>query len=180
MNNPPSKAPRDFSKNPRVNEEINANPVRLIGADNKQVGVVPLQQAFADAETAGLDLVEIAPTANPPVCKVIDYGKYRYELTKKDKDNRKKQHIVQVKKIRFSPNIDDHDFQTKVAAARRFLEEGDRVKATLMLTGRMMTRQSRAEEVLHKMANELTDLAKLEDGPRIEGNTFSMLLVKRK
>ena len=180
MNNPPSKAPRDFTKNPRANEEIVANPVRLIGADGKQVGVVSLRDAISAAEAAGLDLVEIAATASPPVCKVIDHGKYRYELTKKDKDNRKKQHIVQVKKIRFSPNIDEHDCQTKVAAARRFLEEGDRVKATLMLLGRQMTRQARAEEVLHKMANELADLAKLEDGPRMEGNTFSMLLVRKK
>jgi translation initiation factor IF-3 len=141
---------------------------------------VPLREALAAAEQSRLDLVEIAPTANPPVCKVIDYGKYRYELTKKDKDNRKKQHIVQVKKIRFSPNIDDHDFDVKVAAARRFLEEGDRVKATLMLVGRQMTRQARAEEVLHKMAADLADIAKLEDGPRMEGNTFSMLLVRKK
>lgn len=154
--------------------------MRLIGADGKQVGVVPLREALLASEQAGLDLVEIAPTAAPPVCKVIDYGKYRYELTKKDKDNRKKQHIVQVKKIRFSPNIDDHDFSVKVNAARRFLEDGDRVKATLMLIGRQMTRQSRAEEVLHKMVAELADIAKLEDGPRMEGNTFSMLLVRKK
>jgi len=154
--------------------------VRLIGADSKQIGVVPLRQAIEAAEAAGLDLVEIAPTANPPVCKVIDYGKYRYELTKKDKDNRKKQHVVQVKKIRFSSNIDDHDFETKVNAARRFLEEGDRVKATLMLIGRQMTRRELGEEVLHKMATQLADVGKIEDGPRIEGNTYSMLLVKKK
>lgn len=152
----------------------------MIGSDGQQIGVVPLREAVAAAEAAALDLVEIAPTANPPVCKVIDYGKYRYELTKKEKDNRKKQHIVQVKKIRFSPNIDEHDFEVKVAAARRFLEEGDRVKATLMLVGRQMTRQARAEEVLHKMAHELADIAKLDDGPRMEGNTFSMLLVRKK
>lgn len=154
--------------------------MRLIGADGKQVGLVPLRDAVAAAAAAGLDLVEIAPTANPPVCKVIDYGKYRYELTKKVKDNRKKQHVVQVKKIRFSTNIDDHDFEVKVQAARRFLEEGNRVKATLMLIGRQMTRKERAEEVLHKMAALLADIAKLEDGPRIEGNTFSMLLVRKK
>jgi len=154
--------------------------VRLIGADGKQVGIVPLQKALEAAAEAGLDLVEIAAAANPPVCKVIDYGKYRYELTKKEKDNRKKQHVVQVKKIRFSPNIDDHDFGVKVAAARRFLEEGDRVKATLMLIGRQMTRQGRAEEVLHKMAAELADISKVEDGPKMEGNTYSMLLVRKK
>ena len=154
--------------------------MRLIGADGKQVGIVPLQKALEAAAEAGLDLVEIAAAANPPVCKVIDYGKYRYELTKKEKDNRKKQHVVQVKKIRFSPNIDDHDFGVKVAAARRFLEEGDRVKATLMLIGRQMTRQGRAEEVLHKMAAELADISKVEDGPKMEGNTYSMLLVRKK
>ncbi len=163
-----------------MNDEIVAPQVRLIGADGKQVGIVSNREALTAADDAQLDLVEIAPTANPPVCKVIDYGKYRYELTKKDKDNRKKQHIVQVKKIRFSTNIDDHDFTTKVNAARRFIEEGDRVKATLMLIGRQMTRKERAEEVLHKMAADLADVAKVEDGPRIEGNTFSMLLVKKK
>lgn len=163
-----------------MNEEIVAPQIRLIGADGKQVGIVSNRDAQRAAEEAELDLVEIAPTANPPVCKVIDYGKYRYELTKKDKDNRKKQHVVQVKKIRFSANIDDHDFSTKVNSARRFIEEGDRVKATLMLIGRQMTRKERAEEVLHKMAADLADVAKVEDGPRIEGNTFSMLLVKKK
>jgi len=132
------------------------------------------------AEDAELDLVEIAPQANPPVCKIIDYGKYRYELTKKEKDSRKKQHTIEVKKVRLSSNIDDHDFQTKISAARRFILEGDRVKATLMLLGRMMTRKELAEEVLRRMAAELADIAKIEDGPRIEGNTYSMLLVKKK
>jgi translation initiation factor IF-3 len=178
--NTPQTRVRDFSKNPRANEEINAPQVRLIGADGKQIGVVSLREALEASEAAGLDLVEIAPSANPPVCKIIDYGKYRYELTKKDKDNRKKQHVVQVKKIRFSTNIDDHDFMVKVNAARRFLEEGNRVKATLMLIGRQMTRKERAEEVLHKMVADLSDIAKLEDGPKIEGNTYSMLLIRKK
>jgi len=154
--------------------------VRLVGADGQQVGIVPLREAKAMAEDAGLDLVEIAPQAQPPVCKVIDYGKYRYEQTKRTKESRRKQHNVEIKKIRFSSNIDDHDFQTKTAAARKFLMEGDRVKATLMLIGRQMTRKERGLEVLQKMAGELADIAKVEDGPRIEGNTFSMLLVRKK
>lgn len=155
--------------------------MRLIGADSKQVGIVNLRDALIMAETEGLDLVEIAPQANPPVCKIIDYGKYRYELSKKEKDARKRQHVVQVKKIRLSPNIDDHDFRVKVNKARQFIEEGNRVKATLLMRGRQITRQDLAEEVLMRMASEMSDIAKTEGRPKLEGvNNLSLVLVKKK
>ena len=155
--------------------------MRLVGADSKQVGIVNLRDALIMAETEGLDLVEIAPQANPPVCKIIDYGKYRYELSKKEKDARKRQHVVQVKKIRLSPNIDDHDFRVKVNKARQFIEEGNRVKATLLMRGRQVTRQDLAEEVLMRMASEMSDIAKTEGRPKLEGvNNLSLVLVKKK
>lgn len=163
-----------------MNEEITAPRVRLIGADGKQVGIVTLRQALEMAEEEGMDLVEVAPQSNPPVCKILDYGKYRYQQSKKEKESRKRQHIIEVKKLRFSSNIDDHDFKVKLKAAREFLLEGNRVKATLMLHGRQMTRQDKAEEILQRMAIELADIARVESGPKLEGNTFSMVLARKK
>lgn len=153
----------------------------MIGSDGNQVGVVDLRVALETAEDEGLDLVEIAPQAKPPVCKVIDYGKYRYEITKKEKDARKKQHVVQVKKVRLSPNIDDHDFHVKVNMARRFIMEGNRVKATLFMRGRQVTKKDLAEEVLIRMTNELSDVAKAEESPKLEGaNNMTVVLVPKK
>lgn len=181
VSSPNLNAKRDLSKNPRVNEEILASSLRLIGADGKQIGIVKLNEALRIAEEEGLDLVEIAPSANPPVCKIIDYGKYRYELTKKERDARKKQHIVQVKKIRLTPNIDENDFQVKIAAARRFIAEGNRVKITLFMRGRQVTKQDIAEEVISRVVNELSDIGKTEGTPKMEGiNNLSVTLVKKK
>ena len=155
--------------------------VRLIGADGEQVGVISLQEALAYAEEAGFDLVEIAPQAKPPVCKVIDYGKFRYEQTKKEKEARKKQHVVQIKKIRLTPNIDEHDFHVKVATARRFLEEGNRVKITLRMRGRQVTRPDLAEEVITQMVADLSDVANPEGRTKREGaNNMSLVLTKKK
>ena len=164
-----------------MNDEITAANVRLIGADGKQVGVVKIREALAAAEVESLDLVEIAPEAKPPGCKIIDYGKYRYEQTKKIKDARKKQHHVQIKRLQLSPNIDEHDFQVKVAAGRRFLEEGHRVKAMVLMRGRMITRKDLAEQVLLKMAEELSDIALPDGGAKMEGhNNLSMVMVRKK
>lgn len=133
------------------------------------------------AEAAGLDLVEIAPTATPPVCKIIDYGKFRYEITKKEKEARKKQHVVEIKKIRLTPNIDDHDFEVKVNMARKFMLEGNRVKLTMFMRGRQVTRPEMAEEVLTKVIADLADVAKPEGTPKMEGrNNLSVLLVGKK
>ncbi len=165
----------------RINDEIFAREVRLIGPDGKQVGVVDLQDALAAASEAELDLVEIAAQAKPPVCKIIDYGKYRYEQTKKLKDAKKRQHNVQLKRIQLSPNIDDHDFNVKITAARKFLEHGHRVKAMLFMRGRQITRKERAEEVLARMAEDLSDIAIIDGGTKMEGhNNLSMVLVKKK
>lgn len=165
----------------RINEEIIAEKVRLIGPDSQQIGVVSVKEALSLAEQYDLDLVEIAPTAKPPVCKVIDYGKFKYELSKKEKDARKKQHTVQVKKIRMSPNIDDHDFRVKINMARKFIEEGNRVKATLFMRGRQVTRPEHAEQVLLRIVAELVDIAKADGTPKLEGrNNMSLLLVSKK
>lgn len=145
------------------------------------MGIIDIHEALVLAEEEGLDLVEIVPDAKPPVCKIIDYGKYRYEQTKKLKDARKRQHIVQVKRVQLSPNIDSHDFNVKVAAARRFLEHGHRVKALVMMRGRMVTRKDLAEEVLSRMADELSDIAIIDGGTRQETfNNLSMVFVKKK
>ena len=153
----------------------------MIGADSKQIGIVEIRKALDLANEEGLDLVEIAPKATPPVCKIIDYGKYRYEQTKKQKDARKKQHNVQLKRVQLSPNIDDHDFNVKIAAGRRFLESGHRVKVMVLMRGRMVTRKDLAEQVLTRMAEELSDIAVTDGDTRLEGrNNLSMILVKKK
>ena len=155
--------------------------MRLIGKDGSQIGIVANKEAKFQAEKAGLDLVEIAPQAKPPVCKIIDYGKFRYEQSKKEKDARKKQHVILVKKIRMSPNIDDHDFRVKINMARKFLEEGNRVKATLFMRGRQVTRPQQAEEVLMRVVSELSDIAKADGAPKFEGrNNMSLILVRNK
>ncbi len=153
----------------------------MIGSDGEQVGVVSISEALHYTEDKGLDLVEIAPQAKPPVCKAIDYGKFRYEQTKKEKEARKKQHVVHIKKIRLTPNIDQHDLQVKVNRARDFLEEGNRVKVTLFMRGRQVTRKDIAEEVLMKVVNELSDVAKPEGRIKQEGfNNLSTFLVQKK
>ena len=172
---------KDQEKAPRINADITAKTVRLIGADGKQIGIVDLRKALAEAEAEELDLVEIAPNAKPPVCKIIDYGKYRYEQTKKIKDARKKQHHVQIKRIQLSPNIDEHDFQVKVSASRRFIEAGHRVKAMVLMRGRMITRKDLAQQVLTRMAEQLSDIAVLDGETKMEGhNNLSMVLVRKK
>jgi len=172
---------RDRVKAPRINSEITASPVRLIGSDGKQAGVVDIVKALGIARDAGLDLVEIAPAAKPPVCKVIDYGKYRYEQTKKQKDARKKQHNVQVKRVQLKPNIDTHDFNVKLSAGRRFIEAGHRVKVLITMRGRMVTRKDIADEVLTRMVESLSDIAVPDGSARMEGaNNLSVVLVKKK
>ena len=172
---------KEQEKSPRINDDITARSVRLIGADGSQIGVVDIRKALAAADDEGLDLVEIAPNAKPPVCKIIDYGKYRYEQTKKEKDARKKQHHVQIKRIQLSPNIDEHDFQVKVSAGRRFLEAGHRVKAMVLMRGRMITRKDLAQQVLTRMAEDLSDIAVLDGETKMEGhNNLSMVLVRKK
>lgn len=159
-----------------INDQIRARQVRLIAEDGEQVGVVSIQDALARAEEAGLDLVEISPNAEPPVCKILDYGKYKYEQQKKAAEARKKQKVIEVKELKFRPNIDDHDYQVKIKAARRFLEDGDKVKVTLRFRGREMAHLDLGMKVMARVREELADLAKVEMDAKVEGKQAIMIL----
>ncbi len=163
-----------------INEQIRDKEVRLIGSDGEQLGIMSAKEALKLAEDEGLDLVKIAPNAKPPVCKIIDYGKYRYELARKEKEARKKQKIVELKEIRLSPNIDKNDLNTKVNAARKFLAKGDKVKVTLRFRGREMAHVAQSKHVLDDFASELEDIAVVEKAPKQEGRSISMVLAEKK
>ena len=159
-----------------INEQIRDREVRLIGADGEQIGVVSSREAQKIADEAGLDLVKIAPNAKPPVCKVIDYGKYRYEMARKDKEAKKKQKTVELKEIRLSPNIDTNDLNTKMNAAKKFLAKGNKVKITLRFRGREMAHMSSSKHILDDFAENLSDIAVVEKAPKIEGRSIGMVL----
>ncbi len=161
---------------PRVNDQIRAENVRLIDAEGNMVGVVALDDALKAAEDAGLDLVEISPNAEPPVCKVLDHGKYKYEQQKKAAEARKKQKTVDVKEVKLRPGIEEHDYGVKMRNARRFLEAGDKVKVTMRFRGREMAHQHLGLELLHKMKDELADIGKIELEPKVEGRQMIMVL----
>ena len=163
-----------------INEQIRDKEIRLIGESGEQLGIMSSREALKLAEEAGLDLVKIAPTAKPPVCKIVDYGKYRYELARKGKDAKRKQKVIEVKEIRMSPNIDTNDLNTKVGAARKFLEKGNRVKVTLRFRGREMAHMSTSKHILDDFAQMLSDIAVVEKMPKVEGRSMIMFLtVKR-
>ena len=163
-----------------INEQIRDTEIRLIGESGEQLGIMSSREALKLAEEAGLDLVKIAPTAKPPVCKIVDYGKYRYELARKEKDAKRKQKVIEVKEIRMSPNIDTNDLNTKVGAARKFLEKGNRVKVTLRFRGREMAHMSTSKHILDDFAQMLSDIAVVEKMPKVEGRSMIMFLtVKR-
>ncbi|NOZ55297.1 MAG: translation initiation factor IF-3 [Calditrichaeota bacterium] len=160
----------------RVNEAIRAPVVRLIDADGTQLGIVDRQKALSIARERGLDLVEVAPNASPPVCRVMDYGKYRYEQSKKERTSRKKQHTIVVKEIRLSPRTELHDIETKCRHAREFLEQGNKVKVTVRFRGREMTKQAFGAQVMQKVKELLQDVSKVEKGPEMEGYSMVMVL----
>ena len=163
-----------------INEQIRDKEIRLIGESGEQLGIMSSREALKLAEEAGLDLVKIAPTAKPPVCKIVDYGKYRYELARKEKDAKRKQKVIEVKEIRMSPNIDTNDLNTKVGAARKFLEKGNRVKVTLRFRGREMAHMSTSKHILDDFAQMLSEIAVVEKMPKVEGRSMIMFLtVKR-
>lgn len=163
-----------------INEQIRDREVRLIGENGEQLGIMSSREALKLAEEAGLDLVKIASTAKPPVCKIVDYGKYRYELARREKDAKKKQKVIEVKEIRMSPNIDTNDLNTKVSAARKFLEKGNRVKITLRFRGREMAHMATSKHILDDFAQALSDIAVVEKMPKVEGRSMIMFLtVKR-
>ena len=163
-----------------INEQIRDREVRLIGPDGEQIGVVSSREAQKIADEAGLDLVKIAPNAKPPVCKVIDYGKYRYELARKEKEAKKKQKVVELKEIRLSPNIDLNDLNTKMNAAKKFLAKGNKVKITLRFRGREMAHMNSSKHILDDLAEQLSDIAVVEKAPKIEGRSIGMVLAEKR
>lgn len=163
-----------------INEQIRDREVRLIGENGEQLGIMSARDAYKRAQEAGLDLVKIAPTAKPPVCKIIDYGKYRYEMARKEKEARKKQRIIDVKEVRLSPNIDTNDLNTKVSAARKFISKGDKVKVTLRFRGREMAHMQNSKYILDDFAEKLSDVAVVEKAPKVEGRSMTMFLTEKR
>lgn len=163
-----------------INEQIKVKEVRLISSEGEQLGVVSINEAREKAEEAGLDLVLIAPTAKPPVCKIIDYGKFRYELARKDKEAKKKQKTIEVKEVRLSPNIDTNDLNTKVSSARKFLEKGNKVKVTLRFRGREMARMFKSKYILDDFAEALSEVATIDKPSKAEGRSLVMFLSAKK
>jgi translation initiation factor IF-3 len=163
-----------------INEQIRDKEVRLIGADGEQLGIVSGKEAQKLAEEAGLDLVKIAPTAKPPVCKIIDYGKYRYEQARKEKEAKKKQKTIELKEIRLSPNIDTNDLNTKINSAKKFIEKGNKVKITLRFRGREMAHMNQSKYILDDFAEALADVAVVEKAPKVEGRSIGMVLAEKR
>jgi translation initiation factor IF-3 len=163
-------------RGPRINERIGVREVRVVGEDGEQLGVLPTREALTRARELGLDLVEVAPQSRPPVCRIMDYGKYKYEQSKKAKQARKRQHQVVVKEIKMRPKIETHDYDFKKKHIIEFLEHGDKVKVTLMFRGREMAHTDLGRKLLDQLASELTELAKVEAPPKQEGRNMTMLL----
>ena len=161
---------------PRINDEIGGIRVRLVDEKGQMVGVVGRSEALTMAATAGLDLVEIAPNADPPVCKILDYGKFKYEEQKKKNEARKKQKIIEVKEIKLRPSIDDHDYEVKRRSMMKFIEEGDKVKVTMRFRGRELAHQELGMDVLMRVRGDLDEIAKVEQMPRMEGRQMTMVM----
>ena len=163
-----------------INEQIRDKEVRVIGADGEQLGVMSSKEAMALAKEAGVDLVKIAPTAKPPVCRIVDYGKFRYEQARREKEAKKKQKVTEVKEIRFSPNIDTNDLNTKANQARKFIEHGDKVKVTLRFRGREMTHVQSSKVILDEFFKIIEDVAVIEKPAKLEGRNMSMFLGEKR
>ncbi|MBV9880953.1 MAG: translation initiation factor IF-3 [Gemmatirosa sp.] len=170
---------QDSTKRVRVNRQIRISPIRVIAADGSQLGILEVERALAIAEEQGLDLVEVAPMARPPVARIMDYGKFKFEQAKQARQAKKKQHVIQLKEVKFRPGIDEHDFETKTRHARRFLEEGNKVKVTLMFRGRQISHPELGRQVVDRVAQELADLAKIEADARLEGKAMTMILTPK-
>jgi translation initiation factor IF-3 len=164
----------------RVNDRIEAQEVRLVGEDGEMIGVVRLREAIERAREVGLDLVEVSPTAKPPVCKILDYGKFKYEAQKRANAARKKQRVIEVKEIKMRPGIDDNDYNIKMKKVRTFLEEGDKVKVTMRFRGRELSHQNLAMNILTKVKDEVSDLGKVEQFPKMEGRQMVMVMAPLK
>ncbi|HEX5757653.1 MAG TPA: translation initiation factor IF-3 [Thermoanaerobaculia bacterium] len=165
-----------IDKTTRVNDRIRVREVRLIDADGSQAGIVPVEEALRRAQEQALDLVEVAPTAKPPVCRVMDFGKFLYQQKKKAHESKKKQKIIQVKEVKFRPNIDDHDYDFKLKNVVRFLEEGDKVKATVQFRGREMARTDLGHKLLARVAADVGERGVVESHPEMAGNRMHVIL----
>lgn len=163
-----------------INEQIRDREIRLIGSNGEQLGIMSAKDAMKLAREAELDLVKIAPTAKPPVCKIIDYGKYRYELARKEKEAKKKQKTIEIKEVRLSPNIDVNDLNTKCNSARKFIEKGNKVKVTLRFRGREMAHIDSSKHILEDFAEKLSDIAVVEKAPKMEGRSMMMFLTEKR
>jgi translation initiation factor IF-3 len=163
-----------------VNDRIRVREVRLIGEDGEQLGVMPTYEALQLAQAKDLDLVEVAPNVIPPVCRLLDYGRFKYEQTKKEREARKNQKTVEIKEIRLRPKISDHDFDSKAKRAMKFLEDGDKVKVTVLFRGRELAHPQLGRELLQEMSEKLKDLAVVERNPMVEGKTMHMILTRSK
>lgn len=173
MNQPPDR------KGPRVNEEIKVPSIRLVDADGEMVGVVSVQEGLEMAEEVGLDLVEVSPAADPPVCKILDYGKFKYAEQKKRNEARKKQKVIEIKELKMRPGIEEHDYQTKMRSMFRFLDEGDKVKVTIRFRGREMAHQDLGVRVLDRIQQDVGEIAKVEQTPRTEGRMMTMVIAPK-
>ncbi|MCR5595452.1 MAG: translation initiation factor IF-3 [Lachnospiraceae bacterium] len=163
-----------------MNGQIRDKEVRVIGEEGEQLGIMDIASAMRLAEEAGVDLVKIAPNANPPVCRIVDYGKFKYEQVRKEKEAKKKQKVVEIKEIRLSPNIDTNDLNTKTQNARKFLEKGNRVKVTLRFRGREMAHMAQSKHILDDFAEALADVAVIDKEPKVEGRSMTMFLAEKK
>lgn len=161
----------------RRNEQIRAREVRVIGAEGEQLGILGRNEAVAAAKELGLDLVEVAATADPPVCRIMDYGKFKYEIQKKKQEAKKRQTVIQIKEIKLRPKTDEHDYQTKLNHIRRFIEDGDRCKVTIFFRGREIVHKDRGQTMLDRVVEDTKDVAKVEQEARAEGRTLHMMLV---
>jgi len=163
-----------------INEQIRDKEVRVIGEDGEQLGIMSIKEAMDLAEEAGVDLIKIAPTAKPPVCKIADYGKYKYEQMRREKEAKKKQKVIEIKEIRLSPNIDTNDLNTKANAARKFLTKGDKVKVSLRFRGREMAHMNSSKHILDDFAELLADVAVIDKAPKVEGRSMTMFLTEKR
>ncbi|WP_319936774.1 translation initiation factor IF-3 [Thermohalobaculum sediminis] len=176
----PHNAPPTRETGPRINRMIRNPEIRLIDHEGNNVGLVSPSRAIEMAQEVGLDLVEISPNATPPVCKIMDFGKFKYEQQKKAAEARKKQKIIEIKEVKFRPNIDTHDYEVKMRSVQKFLGEGDKVKITLRFRGREMAHQEIGRDLLQKIAEDVTDIGKVESFPKLEGRQMTMVIAAAK
>jgi len=175
----PQQGPPPKKTGPRVNEDINAESIRVVGDDGEMLGVMSVDQALGKAEAVGLDLVEISPNSDPPVCKILDYGKFKYQAQKKANEARKKQKTIEVKEIKMRPSIERHDYDVKMRAINKFLDEGDKVKVTIRFRGREFLHQELGMQMLQRVRDEIEEKAKVEAVPKMEGRQMVMVVAPR-